>query len=156
MSEPRKKVSLNVLPDQERLARLVERAEGPRTETQASGRAEEVPVGPLMPPADWPIERKLLHGKVVAALKTIYDPEIPIDIYELGLIYKIDLTPENRATVRMTLTAPGCPVADQLLRDVESKVEAIPEISEATVELVWEPAWSKERMSEAARLHLGF
>jgi FeS assembly SUF system protein len=155
--ESRKKLSLNVLPDAEKLSRIVGRAEeNQKSQAAPSASSDDVPTGPLLPPADWPIERKLLHGKVAAALKTIYDPEIPVDIYELGLIYDIDITPDNKARIRMTLTAPGCPVADQLLREVESKVEAIPEISDARVDLVWDPPWSRDRMSEAARMHLGF
>jgi FeS assembly SUF system protein len=97
-----------------------------------------------------------LFGKIIAALKTVYDPEIPVDIYELGLIYKIDITPENAVKIRMTLTAPACPVADMLVREVELKVEAIPEVSDSNVELVWDPPWGKDRMSEVARMHLGF
>lgn len=153
--ESRKKLSLNVLPDAEKLSRIVGRAEENQKNQSAQSTVDDVTPVPLLPPTDWSIERKLLHGKIAAALKTIYDPEIPVDIYELGLIYSIDITPENKATIRMTLTAPGCPVADQLLREVESKVEAIPEITDARVDLVWDPPWSRDRMSEAARMHLG-
>lgn len=153
---PTKKLSLNVLPDQERLAKIVQRAESAGKERLANQDDTDAEPGALMPPADWPIERKLLFGKIIAALKTIYDPEIPVDIYELGLIYHIDITPENAVKVRMTLTAPACPVADMLLREVETKVEAVPEVSDGSVELVWDPPWSKDRMSEAARMHLGF
>ncbi len=153
--ESRKKLSLNVLPDAEKLSRIVDRAERNQQNHADDSASDGVSASTLLPPADWPIERKLLHGKIAAVLKTIYDPEIPVDIYELGLIYNIDITPENKATIRMTLTAPGCPVADQLLREVESKVEAIPEIAEASVDLVWDPPWSRDRMSEAARMHLG-
>ena len=159
MSEQEKrKISLNQLPDAEKLSRIVERAEErqkARSTDLSSDMRGEHPGG-LMPPADWPVERKLLHGKVVAALKTVYDPEIPVDIYELGLIYKIDISPENKVHVRMTLTAPGCPVADTLPQEVEAKIEAISEVAEATVEVVWDPPWSKDRMSEAASLALGF
>ncbi len=155
MSESQgKKVSLSQYSDPDKYKKIVDRAE--QRQPTSPSPSQPIEAQPLMPPADWPIERKLLHGKIVAALKTIYDPEIPIDIYELGLIYAIEITPENKAAIRMTLTAPGCPVADQLLREVESKVESIPEIVGATVDLVWEPPWSKDRMSEAARLHLGF
>ena len=76
-------------------------------------------------------------------------------IFELGLIYNIDISGDNAAKIRMTLTAPGCPVAGQIVEEVENKVENIPEIKEATVELVWDPPWTRDRMSEAARLHLG-
>lgn len=159
MSEPtRKKLSLNQLPDTEKLAKIVQRAEEHQKSKSAdlpSDMNVEHP-GALLPPADWPIERKLLHGRVVATLKTVYDPEIPVDIYELGLIYKVDIDDQNKVKVIMTLTAPGCPVADSLPREVESKIESIPEVPEATVDIVWDPPWSRDRMSEAARLALGF
>ena len=101
------------------------------------------------------IEYKLLEGKIIAALKTVYDPEIPVDIYELGLIYDIEIDDAKSVTVRMTLTAPGCPVAGSLPGDVERRIEAIPEVKSATVELVWEPTWSRDMMSEEALLSLG-
>jgi FeS assembly SUF system protein len=101
------------------------------------------------------IEYKLLEGKIIAALKTVYDPEIPVDIYELGLIYDIEIDDDKDVTIRMTLTAPGCPVAGTLPGDVERRVEAIPEVKSATVELVWEPTWSRDMMSETAMLSLG-
>lgn len=159
MSEQgKKKLSLNVLPDREKFARIVNRAEEHQKQKSEAGGEflnQDHP-GALLPPADWPIERKLLHGKIVAVLKTVFDPEIPVDIYELGLIYKIDINPENKVHVRMTLTAPGCPVADSLPREVETKIEALDEVKDATVEIVWDPPWSRDRMSEAARLSLGF
>jgi FeS assembly SUF system protein len=158
LSEERKKISLNQAPDAEKFGRIVERAEEnqkARAGDVSSDMSHEHP-GALLPPADWPIERKLLHGKIVAAIKLVYDPEIPVDIYELGLIYNIDITPENKVTVRMTLTAPNCPVADSLPREVEARVENVPEVVEADIELVWDPPWSRDRMSEAARLSLGF
>jgi FeS assembly SUF system protein len=101
------------------------------------------------------IEYKLLEGKIIAALKTVYDPEIPVDIYELGLIYDIEIDEDKSVTIRMTLTAPGCPVAGSLPGDVERRVESIPEVKGATVELVWEPTWSRDMMSEEALLSLG-
>lgn len=152
MSNPRQKVSLGQYSDPDKYKTILNRAEQRQSHASSSEIFEHQP---LMPPADWPIERKLIHGKIVAVLKTIYDPEIPVDIYELGLIYTIDITPENKVTIRMTLTAPGCPVADQLVREVGAKAESIPEITEANVELVWDPPWSKDRMSEAARMSLG-
>lgn len=156
--QPPKKVSLNVLPDRDKFAKIMQRAEDHQKSKSADVSSEMFNDHPaaLLPPADWPIERKLLHGKVVVALKKVYDPEIPVDIYELGLVYNIDITPENNVHVRMTLTAPGCPVADSLPREVEAKIESIEEVKDATVEIVWDPPWSRDRMSEAARLHLGF
>ena len=95
------------------------------------------------------------EAAVVEALKTVYDPEIPVDIYELGLIYDIEIDDQKSVTIRMTLTAPGCPVAGSLPGDVERRVEAIPEVKGATVELVWEPTWSRDMMSDEALLSLG-
>jgi FeS assembly SUF system protein len=101
------------------------------------------------------IAQKLVEGKVIEALRNIYDPELPVNIYDLGLIYEIKVDPENRVVVKMTLTAPACPVAESLPPEVERKIEAIPEVKSAEVILVWEPAWDKSRMSEAAMLDLG-
>ena len=94
--------------------------------------------------------------KVVEALKTVYDPEIPVDIYELGLIYDITVDADRRALVKMTLTSPACRSAQQIPSEVRFKVKAIPGIQDAAVEIVWEPPWDKDRMSEAAKLQLGF
>ena len=94
--------------------------------------------------------------KIIDVIKTVYDPEIPVDIYELGLIYEIIVDAENRALVRMTLTSPACPSAQQIPQEVRYKVKAIPGVADAWVEIVWEPPWDKERMSEAAKLTLGF
>lgn len=101
------------------------------------------------------VQQKLVEGKVIAALQTVYDPEIPVNIYELGLIYAIEVDPDNAVRVRMTLTAPTCPVAGSLPGEVETKIQAIPEVKSAAVELVWEPPWSRDCMSEAAQLQLG-
>ena len=92
---------------------------------------------------------------VIEMLKTIYDPEIPVNIFELGLIYDIKLSESGNVNIDMTLTAPGCPVAQTFPGEVESKVESVPGIKKAHVELVWEPAWDKSMMSEAAQLQLG-
>jgi FeS assembly SUF system protein len=96
-----------------------------------------------------------IEEQVVAMLRTCFDPEIPVNIYELGLIYKIDVTPVGEVTIRMTLTSPMCPVAGTLPGEVQAKVKSIPGVVDAKVELVWEPPWDKDRMSEAARLELG-
>lgn len=100
-------------------------------------------------------EQKTLKEKVIDAIKTIYDPEIPVNIYELGLIYRIDITPANDVHVDMTLTAPACPVAGELPIQVEKRIALIPEVNTAKVDIVWEPQWTKEMMSEAAKLELG-
>lgn len=100
-----------------------------------------------------------LEERVVAAIKTCYDPEIPVDVYELGLIYDVDVEPgEAGAAVRlkMTLTSPACPVAGSLPGEVEQKVQGVDGVEKATVELVWDPPWTPEMMSEGARLDLGF
>jgi FeS assembly SUF system protein len=88
-------------------------------------------------------------------IKTVYDPEIPVDIYELGLIYDIVVDAQSNVLIKMTLTSPACPSAQQLPSEVRYKVKAVPGVTEAWVDIVWEPAWSKDRMSEAARLSLG-
>jgi FeS assembly SUF system protein len=97
-----------------------------------------------------------LQPQIVEVLKTVYDPEIPVDIYELGLIYGIDADADRRVLVRMTLTSPACPSAQQLPSEVRYKVKAIPGVNDAWVDIVWDPPWDKDRMSEAAKLQLGF
>ncbi len=97
-----------------------------------------------------------IEEKIVAMLKTVYDPEIPVNIYDLGLIYKIDVTENKEATIDMTLTAPNCPAADFIMEDVRMKIESIEGIQNATVNLVFEPEWDKDMMSEEAKLELGF
>ena len=94
--------------------------------------------------------------KIVAMLKTVYDPEIPVDVYNLGLIYRIDVTDDFDITVDMTLTAPNCPAAEFIMEDVRQKLESIEGVKSATVNLVFEPEWDKDMMSEEAKLELGF
>jgi FeS assembly SUF system protein len=96
-----------------------------------------------------------LQGHLIEAMRTIYDPEIPVNIYDLGLIYRIDVEPDGVVVVEMTLTSPACPVAGSLPYEVGRVVDAVPGVSDATVRLVWDPPWSQERMSEAAQLQLG-
>ena len=93
---------------------------------------------------------------VIAKLKTIFDPEIPVDIYELGLIYGIDVKDSGDVVISMTLTSPSCPVAETLPPEVESKVKETPGVSDCKVEITWDPQWDKSMMSEAAQLELGF
>ncbi len=97
-----------------------------------------------------------LYEQVVEACRTVYDPEIPVNIYELGLIYTIDINPENAVAIKMSLTAPGCPVAGEMPGWVADAVEPIPGIKQVDVELVWEPPWGMDMMSDEARLELGF
>jgi len=97
-----------------------------------------------------------LHDKIVAdVLRNIYDPEIPVNIYDLGLIYELKVEPSGEVRVKMTLTAPGCPVAGVLMMEVEDKIRQVAGVKDVKVELVWEPPWDMSRMSEAARLQLG-
>ncbi len=101
-----------------------------------------------------PIDKTVLEQKVLDILATCYDPEIPVNIYELGLIYKIDIDDNKNVGIQMTLTSPMCPVAGSLPGEVQSKVQAIEGIGEVKVDLVWEPPWGPDRMSEAAKLQL--
>jgi FeS assembly SUF system protein len=97
-----------------------------------------------------------IQEKVIEALRTCFDPEIPVNIYELGLVYEVNVSPTGAVEVRMTLTSPACPVAGSLPPEVQAKVRAVPSVTDAKVEVVWEPPWTPDRMSEAARLQLGF
>ncbi len=97
-----------------------------------------------------------LEPHIIDALKGVYDPEIPVNIYDLGLIYRIDVSPDRDVEVDMTVTAPGCPVAQTFPMMVEQAIEAVPGVRSARVEIVWDPPWTPERMSEAARLELGW
>jgi FeS assembly SUF system protein len=96
-----------------------------------------------------------LKGKVVQALKMVYDPEIPVDVYELGLIYEINIFPVNNVFILMTLTSPACPAAEMIPGDVEAKVKAIPEVNDVTVEITFDPPYTQDMMSEVAKLELG-
>lgn len=116
---------------------------------QRLSKAEEAEASRLPPKSE-------LERDVIAVLRTVFDPEIPVNIYDLGLIYGLDVDAENGSVhIRMTLTAPGCPVAQTFPATVAEAVRQLPEIEAVDVELVWEPRWSKNMMSEAARLELG-
>ena len=101
-------------------------------------------------------EKLKIEERIVEVLKTVYDPEIPVDIYSLGLIYKIDLQDDGTLDVDMTLTAPGCPAADFIMEDVRQKLDTLDGVKSANVNLVFEPEWDKSMMSEEARIELGF
>ena len=101
-------------------------------------------------------EKTLLEERIVDVLKTVYDPEIPVNIYDLGMIYKIDVQDDSSVELDMTFTAPNCPAADFILEDVRTKVESVEGIRNANVNLVFEPAWDQSMMSEEARVELGF
>jgi FeS assembly SUF system protein len=117
-------------------------------EASQPGSAPAAPDGPVTPES--------IKDRVVEVLRTVYDPEIPVNIFELGLVYDLDVSPTCGVSIRMTLTSPACPVAGTLPGEVQAKVKAIPGVTEARVDLVWDPPWDKERMSEAAQLQLGF
>jgi len=102
-----------------------------------------------------PDKTAALKPAIIDAISTVYDPEIPVNIWELGLIYDIAVDGSDHALVTMTLTAPGCPAAQSLPSEVESKVRAVSGIVDAKVDVVWEPGWTKDRMSDAAKLQLG-
>jgi FeS assembly SUF system protein len=101
------------------------------------------------------METETLKQKVIACLQTIYDPEIPVNIYELGLIYEVDILPVNNVQIVMTLTAPGCPAAQTIPVEVDQKVRQIEGVSDVYVSVTWDPPWNKSMMSEAAQLELG-
>ena len=100
-------------------------------------------------------DNEALKEAVIVALKTVFDPEIPVNIYDLGLIYDVAINDEQHVDIKMTLTSPGCPVAQTFPGTVEQAVNLVGGVSDCTVELVWEPPWTQERMSEVARLELG-
>ena len=102
------------------------------------------------------LNKQELEEKIIQVLKTCYDPEIPVDIFELGLIYEIRIDNDANVNIKMTLTSPACPVAGSLPGEVESKVRSLPEIKSASIEIVWSPPWDKEMMSDVAKVELGF
>ena len=101
-------------------------------------------------------ELLVLEDQIVKMLKTVYDPEIPVNIYDLGLIYGVDVDDDNRVVITMTLTAPACPAADFIMEDVQMKVESVNGVKSVDVNLVFDPQWDKDMMSEEAKLELGF
>lgn len=103
-----------------------------------------------------PVDPEAIRQAVIENLRTVYDPEIPVNIYEMGLVYGIDVDPSGNVTVRLTLTSPGCPVAASLPLEVEAKTLMVPGVNDAKIVLVWDPPWDPSMMTEAARLQLGF
>lgn len=101
-------------------------------------------------------ERLRIEERIVEMLKTVYDPEIPVDIYNLGLIYNIDLHDDGEVVIDMTLTAPNCPAADFIMEDVRQKVDSIEGVTSSVINIVFEPEWDKDMMSDEAKLDLGF
>ena len=116
---------------------------------------QPVPESTRTPFTPDPEKTDTLKPAIVAAIATVYDPEIPVNIWELGLIYDVAVDAAGAALVTMTLTAPGCPAAQSLPSEVERKVRDVPGVATAKVDVVWEPGWTKDRMSDAAKLQLG-
>lgn len=102
------------------------------------------------------LDKEELQKQIIAKIKTIYDPEIPVDVYELGLIYDIDVNDEGNVHIVMTLTSPNCPSAEQIPQEVEEKARMVEGVKEVTVQLTFDPPWDKDMMSEEAQLELGF
>jgi FeS assembly SUF system protein len=115
----------------------------------ATAATPEAPAAPSAVPVDE------IENGVVEVLKTVFDPEIPVNIYELGLVYDVDVQESGEVKIQMTLTSPACPVAGSLPGEVQAKVQKVPGVTRADIELVWEPAWNPSLMSDAARLQLG-
>lgn len=155
---PPQSVPLPVLPSSGKVEELKRELQGnPTTPSQATdARASAAAPTDAQPAQPQSPRQREIELKVLGALRTIYDPEIPVNIYDLGLIYEVRVDETDAVYVKMTLTAPACPVAGSLPGEVEAKIESIPEVRTAEVELVWEPPWSKDRMSESAMLDLGF
>ncbi|MBC7785726.1 MAG: DUF59 domain-containing protein [Burkholderiales bacterium] len=146
MNEPTRK-SLGVINPNDKVQQL---RNAFAEDAPARGAGDPLGVAPASKPS-----QQVVQDQIISALRTVYDPEIPVNVYDLGLIYAIDVADDNAVKITMTLTAPGCPVAGQIVADVETKVENVDAVKSCTVDLVFEPSWTKERMSEAALLELG-
>ncbi len=125
-------------------------------EVSAPDAAAEDRTGPESAPPPPAINRTQLEGRVIEAISSIFDPEIPVNIYELGLIYDIEITQQADVAIDMTLTSPACPVAESLPGDVKNVVAVVDGVGAVDVRLVWDPPWTPDRMTEAAKLELGF
>jgi FeS assembly SUF system protein len=101
-------------------------------------------------------DKKKIEEEIITVLKTVYDPEIPVNVYELGLIYDIDIREDGYVTIEMTLTAPACPAAGEIIADIDNKMRKINGVTDVNVSLTFDPPWDKEMMSEEAKLQLGF
>ena len=153
---PPQHVPLTVLPSSGKVEELKrELQENPPDASPGPARAAAAATNEGETATQTPRQRDI-QRKVEGVLRTIYDPEIPVNIYDLGLIYEVKVDETDAVAVKMTLTAPACPVAGSLPGEVEAKIEQLPEVRTANVQLVWEPPWSKDRMSESAMLDLGF
>ncbi len=127
----------------------------PGSATPSAGSAQASGSPAPAAPASTAIDATMLEAKVVEVIRTCYDPEIPVNVYELGLIYEVNVKPSGDVYVKMTLTSPMCPVAGTLPPEIEAKVASVTGVKSAQVDVVWEPPWSPEKMSEAAKLQLG-
>jgi FeS assembly SUF system protein len=138
---------------------MSETEESPSPSTPAAPSAPSAPEtnpADAAPPPNAPkLSADEIENNVVEALKTVFDPEIPVNIYELGLVYDVDVQETGEVKISMTLTSPACPVAGSLPGEVQAKVEKVPGVTKAEIDLVWEPAWNPSMMSEASRLQLG-
>jgi FeS assembly SUF system protein len=148
--------SLTVLPNSGKVEQLRREAAAQQSSSASPAKHVDTTLVSRFADSNKTPQQKAIEEKVIAAIQTIFDPEIPVNIYDLGLIYEIDVdAATSKVKLKMTLTAPGCPVAGELVAEVERKVEAIVEVPSASVELVWDPPWNREMMSDAARLELG-
>jgi FeS assembly SUF system protein len=125
----------------------------PRPDSASPSETPEIPASANV---SGPIDVQEIEEKLIAALATCFDPEIPVNIYELGLVYDVKVAADGMVSIQMTLTSPACPVAGSLPAEVQAKARAVPGVRDAQVELVWDPPWTPERMSEAAKVQLGF
>jgi len=139
-------ITLNVLPNSGKVDQL-------KRDFAAAPVRE--PVAPIARDSTKGTAQQAIEERIIAAIRTTFDPEIPLNIYDLGLIYAIDISDDNAVKITMTLTAPGCPVAGELVAQVQRKAQEIQEVKSVSVNLVWDPPWSRERMSDAALLELG-
>ncbi len=150
-----RQVHLNVMPNSGKVDELRrDMASEPKTDAAEKKFADQNVIDRALDSTKSP-QQKAITEKVIDVLRTVFDPEIPVNIYDLGLIYSIDVDDDANVAVKMTLTAPGCPVAGSLPPAVQDKIETIDEVKSAKVELTWDPPWTRERMSEAALLQLG-
>lgn len=131
------------------------REEPPRADLAAAPPPPPAPTTTHDPINVDPLKTLELKPKLIEALSTVYDPEIPVNIYEMGLIYDIDVDADGLVGVRMTLTSPGCPAAQSLPGEVKAKAKSVPGVSDAWVDVVWDPTWEMSKMSDAAKLQLG-
>lgn len=151
MTDPTPKIRLEVLPNSNKAEQL--RAEF-AADAPAKNLADRTPIDDVVDPSLSPAQRAL-RERVTDALRTVYDPELPVNIFDLGLIYAIEVDDQGAVNIKMTLTAPACPVAGTLPGEIQRKIAGIDGVSKAHVELVWDPPWDKSRMSEVAMLELG-